>query len=119
VIQKREAEKVISATDAKNKFGALIAQVAETGETVVVERQGKARAAIISLEDYREFRRLKELERRHEAWKKLEQLRQEISERNKDMTEEEIEEFAQQLRDEVMAAVVERYETERGRSIYE
>jgi len=118
MIQKREAESVISATDAKNNFGSLIAQVAETGEPVVVERQGKGRAAIISLDDFREFRRLQEMDRRRKAWEELEKLRKKISARNSDMTPEQIEEFAQKLRDEVMEAVVERYAAERGGSIY-
>jgi prevent-host-death family protein len=117
MIQKREAESVISATDAKNNFGSLIAQVAETGEPVVVERQGKGRAAIISLDDFREFRRLQEMDRR-KAWEELEKLRKKISARNSDMTPEQIEEFAQKLRDEAMEAVVERYAAERGGSIY-
>jgi len=111
MFQKREAEYVISATDAKNKFGSLIAQVAESGEAVVVERQGKGRAAIISLEDYRQFRRLQEAERRREAWKDLERLRQEIAERNKDLpeiTEDEIVEAVREVRRELRQEWIEK-----------
>ena len=122
MFQKREAECVISATDAKNNFGSLIARVAESGEPVVVERQGKGRAAIISMDDYRQLSALKEKERRQKIWEELEQLRADIAERNKDLpplSDEEIEAMAQEFRDDVMQAVVERIEAERGRSIYE
>ena len=122
MFQKREAECVISATDAKNNFGSVIARVAESGEPVVVERQGKGRAAIISMDDYRQFSVFKEKERRQKIWEESEQLRAKIAERNKDLpplSEEEIEALAQEIRDDVMRAVVERIEAERGRSIYE
>jgi prevent-host-death family protein len=118
MFQKREAECVISATDAKNNFGSLIARVAESGEPVVVERQGKGRAAIISMDAYRRFRAFEEAERRREAVETIRRIQKEVSEQNKDMTPEEIEEFAQQFRDEVMEAVVERIAAERGGSIY-
>jgi prevent-host-death family protein len=109
MIEKRQADNVVSASDAKNKLGTLLAHVAETGEAVVIERQGKPRAAIISIEEYRQFRALQQEARRKEAGEALRRLRAEISARNKDMTEEEIEKFAQRFRDEVMESVVEKY----------
>jgi prevent-host-death family protein len=108
MIEKREADNVVSATDAKNNFGTLLAEVAENGEAVVVERQGKPRAAIISIADYRRFRRLEQAERRREAAEALRRLRDEVSERNKDMTPEQIEEFAQQVRSDIAKGLMEK-----------
>jgi prevent-host-death family protein len=108
-IQRREAECVISATEAKNRFGALIAQVAETGETVVVERQGRPRAAIVEIEEYRRLRGLDEEKRWQEAVERIRQLQTEISAGFSDLTEEQVDQLAQEIRDEAMAAVVEKH----------
>lgn len=109
MIERREADNVISATDAKNNFGNLLSQVADSGEPVVVERQGKPRAAIISMEQYRELRAFQKEQRRREAVEALRQLRSEISSQNRDLSDEQIEEFAQRVRDDVMQAVVDKY----------
>lgn len=108
MIERREADNVISATDAKNNFGNLLSQVADSGEPVVVERQGKPRAAIISMEQYRELRAFQKEQRRREAVETLRKLQAEVSEKFKDLTDEEIERIAQEVRDEVMQAVVEK-----------
>ena len=84
-------ETVVAATEAKNRFGSLIGKVADDGESIIVERQGKARAAIISMDEYRQFRALQDAERRCEAIATIWRLREEVSDRNKDMTLDEIE----------------------------
>ncbi len=107
-MEKRIPETTVSATDAKNNLGALLGRVAEQGETVIVERQGKPRAAIISMEEYRKLRELQMQQRRREAIETIRRLRDEISERNKDMTPGEIEEFADRLSREAIASVIDK-----------
>jgi len=49
-------ERVISATDARVRFGQLMQRVAENDETVIVERDGVPRVAILSIENYRNLK---------------------------------------------------------------
>ncbi len=49
-------EKRVSATEAKIHLGSLIRKAAEQGETVIVERSGIPRVAIVPID---EFRRMK------------------------------------------------------------
>lgn len=111
MFQKREAECVISATDAKNNFAAVIARVAESGESVVIERQGKGRAAIISMDDYRRFRAFEDAERRRTAREALERFQESIRELNAELpplTEEQIDELAQEVRSEITSSLFEK-----------
>jgi prevent-host-death family protein len=44
--------KTVSATDAKNRFGGMLREVNQTGEPIVVARDGKPVAVILSIEAY-------------------------------------------------------------------
>ncbi|MCA9901332.1 MAG: type II toxin-antitoxin system Phd/YefM family antitoxin [Ardenticatenaceae bacterium] len=44
--------KTVSATDAKNRFGGVLREVNQTDEPIVVERDGKPVAVILSMEAY-------------------------------------------------------------------
>ena len=99
-------EATVSPTDAKNNLGALLSRVAECGESVIVVRQGKPRAAVISMDDYRQLRELQQAERHKEAVATIRRVREELSERNKYMTEQEVEEFADRVTRESIERVV-------------
>jgi len=45
--------KVVTATEARVRFGQLLRRVAEGGETVIVERGGEPQAVVIPLAEYR------------------------------------------------------------------
>ena len=49
-------ERTISATEARIRFGELMQRVADGGETVIVERDGVPRIAIISIDSYNQFK---------------------------------------------------------------
>ncbi len=49
-------ERVISATEARVRFGQLMQRVAENDETVIVERDGVPRVAILSIANYRKLK---------------------------------------------------------------
>jgi prevent-host-death family protein len=104
--QALETDYVVSEADAKERLESLIARATETGEPVVIEREGKPPAAIISLEQVRELQALQKAQKRREAVDQIRKLQAEISARFADLTEEESEQFAQEVRDEVMEAVV-------------
>lgn len=44
--------KSLSATEVKNRFGRVLRQIAKTGGPIVVERDGKAVAVILSMSEY-------------------------------------------------------------------
>jgi prevent-host-death family protein len=49
-------ERTISATEARVKFGELMQRVADSGETVIVERDGVPRVAILSIDSYKHLK---------------------------------------------------------------
>lgn len=55
----------IPATDARVHFGELLHEITETGETVLVERNGHEVAAIVPIQTYRR----QENDRRNEDWR--------------------------------------------------
>lgn len=51
---KDRSAKVFSATEAKNRFGAVLREVARTGGPIFIERGGRPAAVILSLRNYEE-----------------------------------------------------------------
>jgi len=49
-------ERTISATEARIRFGELMQRVADGGETVIVERDGVPRVAILSIDSYKHLK---------------------------------------------------------------
>jgi prevent-host-death family protein len=50
-------QRVVSATEARARFGELIRRVVEGHETIIVERRGKAHVVILSVGEYQRLRR--------------------------------------------------------------
>ena len=60
-------DRVVSATEARIRFGELMRQAVENRETIVVERGGKAHVVIMSVEEYERL-----LKRQHQGdWREL------------------------------------------------
>lgn len=59
--------RVVSATEARIRFGELMRQAVETNEAIVVERGGKSHVVVLSVKEYE---RLLKREQRSE-WKEL------------------------------------------------
>jgi prevent-host-death family protein len=49
--------RTLSATEAKNRFGAVLREVSRSGGPIIVERGGKAVAVILSMRAYKESHR--------------------------------------------------------------
>ena len=60
--------RTLTATSARVRFGELLHSVADQGETIFVERNGKPQAVVMPLAEYR---RLQELEERSESCETL------------------------------------------------
>lgn len=52
-------ERIVSATDARVRFGELIRRVTEDGEAVIVARSGVPQIVIVSITEYRQLKTAK------------------------------------------------------------
>lgn len=102
--------KTISSNDAKQRWGTMIADVADRGEEIIVESHGKPRVVVMSVAAYEEVQSLREQKRRADLLDQLDRLNEQIAEHNKDSTEteEEIIEWSVKLSRELIDDMAER-----------
>ena len=81
--------KTVTATDAKNKFGALVSWVVENDDEVIVENHGKPAVVLVPVSEYESYKAFREVERRKRLLAELEELRERVSKNNPDITTEE------------------------------
>ena len=98
--------RTVSASEAKNKLGALIGWVLENKEEVIVASRGDPKVVLVPYAEYEEMLKIKEQVRRRQALAKLEKLRQRVSGRNQDLTPEQAEALADRFIREVVADMV-------------
>jgi prevent-host-death family protein len=79
--------RTVTATEAKNRLGALMAQAQQ--EPVIVEIHGAPKVAIVSISDLQELEALREAEERRRAVERLRTIREHIAARNADLSSEE------------------------------
>jgi prevent-host-death family protein len=88
--------RVVSATEARIRFGELMQQAVESDEAIIVERRGKPHVVLISVEEYERLQK----GRRHDDWKELvQQARDQIEARLGGRTLPASEEILKQLRE--------------------
>jgi prevent-host-death family protein len=95
-LRRTEAQRktrTVSSNEAKQRWGKMMNAVND-GERVVVASHGRPRVAVVSVEDLERLEALDEQERREAFIRRLEALQWRQAERNKDLTDEEIEELA-------------------------
>jgi len=92
----------ISSNDAKQRWGALLGDVSERGEEVIVESHGKPKAVVVPVAAYEELTELRERQRRTEAVERIRKLQERVAARNQDVTEEEAITFAVRLSHELI-----------------
>lgn len=81
--------KTISASEAKNKLGSTIGWVVENRDEVIIENHGEPTAVLMAFAEYQQMQKLKEEERRKQAFQRLQSLRDKVRARNQDITTEE------------------------------
>lgn len=87
-IQQAKNPKTISASEAQNKFGAVVSWVLDNQREVVIESRGEPKIVMIPFDEYEETQRLKQEAKRREAFERLRALRQRVRARNQDITTE-------------------------------
>ena len=102
--------KTISSNDAKQRWGALLGDVSERGDEIIVQSHGKPKAVVLSISAYEELQAMREQRRRAEALERLRRLNERIAKSNlgSTETEEEAIEFAVKLGREINRAVAAR-----------
>lgn len=101
-------ERTISASELKNSLGAVLREVRNDEESIIVEQRGVPAAAIISIDDLRLLRDAKEKRRREGLLDQLRQLDARLATRQKDMSSDEADRMVEELSDAVMDAVIEK-----------
>ena len=86
--------KTVTATEAKNRLGALMSEVIESNDAVLIELRGRPKIALVTVDRLRQFEELERKERHRQALENLERIEQQIAERHKrlnlpELTEEE------------------------------
>ncbi len=79
--------RTVTATEAKNRLGVLLADVAGDDDGIVIESHGRPRAVIVSYGAFLEFLEARDRKRRQDAMEALRQLRTEVRARNLDLDE--------------------------------
>jgi prevent-host-death family protein len=91
--------RVVSSTDAKNKFGSLVSWVLANDDEVIVENHGEPAIVLMSVSEYESYKALKEAERRKRLLAEFHELRARVRMNNQDITTEE---QAQEIADEIV-----------------
>lgn len=107
--------RMVSASEAKNRFGALLDEVSN-GEQVIVTHHGKPEVAFIPVADYEELQELRRSRNQAEALQRLDDLEREIRSRNQDMSEEDSIATAVKLSRELFQDYIDRERDKSGRA---
>jgi len=78
--------KLVSSTEAQNRFATIIRWATENNDGVIVEVRGKPKAAVISFEAYEELLAFRLQEQKRKALAALDALRAEVRRQNPDLT---------------------------------
>jgi prevent-host-death family protein len=81
--------KTVSSTEAKTQFGTLLRWASEKSDEVIVKFYGEPKAVIMPYQEYEAFLKLREKERRRQAWEAVEEIRRRVEARTPDLTREE------------------------------
>jgi len=98
--------KTVSVSEAKNQLSAVMEWAVENPGGVVIESRGRPKVAVLSYAEYQEFLALREQARRKEALRQLEELAERMWARNSDLSDEEVEELAEEISHETMERMV-------------
>lgn len=93
-------KRVVSATEARIRFGELIRRVVEEGEPVLVERGGKPYVVLLSVEEYERLKAIRSKETWRETIDKILHLGSRIKSRRKGKPLTPPEKIIQELREE-------------------
>src|SRR6476620_3228376 len=97
--------KTISATQAKNQFGAFVESISSGEGDIIVTNRGEPFVAMVSFADYERYQKLSRAEERRDAAATLRRLREEIQAQNPDLTEELANEISNRAANDIALAI--------------
>jgi prevent-host-death family protein len=100
--------RTVSATEAKNKLGGIMAWARKNRDDVIIESRGQPNAVIVSIEEYGRILTWRERAKREEALARLERLRQRIGDRNQDLSDQEAGAIADEVSREAVAGLIQK-----------
>jgi prevent-host-death family protein len=107
--QKERSQKTVSSSEAQNQFGELVSWIVSNRGEVVVKRRGEPEIAMMPFSEYEEAKKLREQERRREAFERLKRVRERVQARVKDtISEEEALQIGDDLAREAIGSLVEK-----------
>lgn len=95
----------MTAQEAKEHLDALMDRASEGFDDVIVERDGEPRAVIVSFSDFQAMVELRAA-RREQAVADLRRISEEVSSRNQDLTDDQIEELANRASREATDSII-------------
>ena len=95
---------VVSATEAKNNLGAMIARAQI--DPVIIESRGHAAAVLISIEKFEQYEEAQYKKDRLEALERLRKIGAEAQRRNADLTPDEADALVKEIVDETFARML-------------
>lgn len=101
--------KTMSSNEAKQRWGTLIKSARDANDAVIVESHGTPVVAVIPYDEFAEYRKFKEAQRRQELLKRLDQFEAKYGGRNNDLSEREIEDLSVQIGKEINRRAAERH----------
>jgi prevent-host-death family protein len=102
--------KIVTATEAKNRLGALMSEVIKSNEPVIIELRGRPKIALITKDRLEEIEEIERQQRHERAIAALDQLNADVAARGSALSEDEAMELAVEAVREIRA---ERYAARR------
>lgn len=103
---------VVTATEVKNRFGAVLKSTINKQREVIISNHGQAEAVILPFSEWKKFddyrKELKEKAERQKALDEFMALRAQVRANNQDLTEQQAEALAVRFSKDLIAAVVEK-----------
>lgn len=103
-VYRKTAMKTVTATEAKNNLGSIIAQAQI--EPILVESRGKPTAVFLSMEAFEKYEKAREWKARQDALNELMAIRDRAEERNMDLSKEDSEALIAEIVDETFARMI-------------
>jgi len=94
--------KTVTASEAKNNLGSLLAELRRDQDAVIVENRGVPTAAIIPFRTYEELQQWQQERRRDQARATLQRLQQELAQQNQDLDPDQAAALARQVVEDTM-----------------
>lgn len=111
---KQNVTRTVSTKEAKNQLSKLIAWTQKKRREIVIQKRGQPSAVLMPFGEYSLFLKQREKAKRKALWREWQQLAQQVSARNQDLTPEQADALADRFVRDVIDDMV-----KEGKIVYE